>query len=102
MSDLDEALRDGRFARVMLAIASEPGDTVTARLVRTLGAADTVRLGRTVGGDDASPFDLDAWRERVAPRLNVDAAQRTLEVTAEIGARVLTLGMRGGLCRWRC
>lgn len=89
----DIALDDDRLARVMLACASEPGDTVTGRLVQSFGAVETVRLGFLPPADDSKlRVDVDHWRARVGPRLNMDRAQEAFDVTERVGAQVLIPG----------
>lgn len=96
MTEIDAAPQDERLTRVMLAIASEPGDTVTGRLVRTYGPSETVRLGaETTASDTAPSADVAAWRNRVNSRLNEDQARRALEDTERIGAQLLFPGDEG-------
>lgn len=90
------AVEDDRFARVILACASEPGDNVTGRLVRTFGAAETVRLGLLPPvGEGNVRVDVDHWRARISPRLNVTRAREALDVTERVGAHVLIPGDEG-------
>lgn len=90
MTDIDAALQDERFARVMLTIASEPGDTVTGRLIRTVGPGETVRLALEPSDADVSvQTDVDAWRRRLVPRLSEEHARRAMETSDRLGMRML-------------
>lgn len=91
MVDLLRTRVDERTARVMLACASEPGDSVTGRLLQSFGAAETVRLGSIPPSEDAAAWtEVDHWRARVGPRLSVDRAQSAIRTAEEIGAHLLT------------
>ena len=104
MTDNDAALQDERLARVMLAIASEPGDTLTGRLIRAVGPSETVRLALVSTGAGMSVrTDLDAWQRRVGPRLNEDHARRAMETSDRFGMRMLVPGDEGwpeSMQRW--
>ena len=39
MDTINELAADERTARIILAVASEPGDAVTGRMIRTVGAS---------------------------------------------------------------
>ncbi|GAA1611564.1 DNA-processing protein DprA [Leucobacter chromiireducens] len=90
MTTIQELAADERTARIILAIASEPGDQVTGMMLRTLGATETVEnaLAEThppgPGGD--------TWQRRLAPRINADHIQRVLEDTSRHDLRVLIPG----------
>ena len=87
---------DDRLARVLLACASEPGDAVTGRLVQAFGAVETVRLGLLPpAGEGKVRVDVDHWRARVGPRLNVNRAREALDATERGGAQVLIPGDEG-------
>lgn len=93
MSEVGRNSDDERIARVLLSISSEPGDTVTGKLIRTIGPSETVRLALEPSGADAwIHMDLDAWRARVQPRLNLDQARRALDDMERIGAQLLLPG----------
>lgn len=96
MTYIDAALQDERLARVMLTIASEPGDTVTGRLIRTVGPSETVRLAMEPSDADVSVrTDVDAWRQRLGPRLSEDHARRAMETSDRLGMRMLVPGDEG-------
>lgn len=98
MVDLLRTRVDERTARVMLACASEPGDSVTGRLLQSFGAAETVRLGSIPPSEDAAAWtEVDHWRARVGPRLSVDRAQSAIRTAEEIGAHLLTPPCVSGL-----
>ena len=42
MDTINELAADERTARIILAVASEPGDAVTGRMIRTVGASETI------------------------------------------------------------
>lgn len=93
MTDIDAALQDERLARVMLTIASEPGDAVTGRLIRTVGPSETVRLAmEPFDVDMSAQTDVDAWRRRLAPRLSEESARRAMETSDRLGMRMLVPG----------
>lgn len=104
MSDDDGVLQDELLARVMLAIASEPGDEVTGKLIRSLGPSETVWLA--MGPTDANEpvlTDVDAWRQRVGPRLSEDHARQAMEASDRLGMRMLIPGDAGwpvSMQRW--
>lgn len=104
MTDIDEAPEDARFARVMLAIASEPGDAVTGRLIRAVGPSETVRLAMELTDADLSVrTDVDAWRQRLRSRLSEDHARQTMETSDQLGMRILVPGDEGwpeSMLRW--
>lgn len=81
---------DDRTARIALAIAGEPDDAFTGRLVSRLGAVETLRL---VGEDEPIPgadfAETQTWRERLGARLSNDAIARTLDESERLGLRVL-------------
>lgn len=96
MNAVDAVTRDERLARLMLSIASEPGDEVTGWLLRNFGPVETVRLGTdATDARGATSVDMDAWRNRVTPRLSADAARRALDDTDRIGAQLLLPGDAG-------
>lgn len=65
MDTINELAADERTARIILAIASEPGDTVTGRMIRTVGASETV--ARAVAAEVPVGPDGDTWQRRLAP-----------------------------------
>lgn len=60
VTDIDAALKNELLARAMLAIASETGDTVTGRLVRSFGPSETVRLGAETEASNRAPYSCKA------------------------------------------
>lgn len=89
MESIGELAADEQTARVLLAIASEPGDVVTGRLLRTVGATQTVQsaLATTPTGVEA-----ELWRRRVAPRLDAERARQVTADGARAGFEVLIPG----------
>ena len=68
MDTINELAAEERTARIILGIASEPGDAVTGRMIRTVGASETVAR---LPADEAPPGpDGDTWQRRLAPRLD--------------------------------
>lgn len=81
---------DERAARIALAVAGEPADVLTGRLVTRVGAVETLRLLREddpIRGVDAA--ETSTRRQRLTARLNEKAITRTLEESERLGARVL-------------
>ncbi|MEU1970799.1 DNA-processing protein DprA [Microbacterium sp. NPDC019599] len=79
-----------RLARISLAAASEPGDTVTGTLIARIGAVETLAL---VTSDTALPAAIDPaegslWRRRLAPRLDPGQVER---IRNEMDRRALTM-----------
>ncbi|GAA1144949.1 DNA-processing protein DprA [Microbacterium oxydans] len=94
MATITSLSKDERAARVALAATLEPDDAVTGRLIAAVGAVETVRLATGTG---AFPKKVDAieaglWRNKVAPRLDVQAVTRVLTETDRLGLRVLVPG----------
>ncbi len=90
MSEVRAAGLDERSALVVLAAVGLPGDVVTARLVRTVGAVETVRLGlEDVGPGGAPRSEMDHWRKRVRSKLHVERVETLLEATDKVGAKLL-------------
>lgn len=90
MDTINELAADERTARIILAVASEPGDTVTGQMMRTVGASETVAR---VLADEVPPGpDGDTWQRRLAPRLYAAQTQRVLAETERHGMRVLIPG----------
>lgn len=81
---------DERTARVILAVASEPADAVTGRMVRAAGATET--LARLIGAEIPIEPDVDTWQRRPAPRLDVGQIRRVLADTERHSLRVLIPG----------
>ena len=90
MDMINELAADERTARIILAIASEPGDAVTGRMIRVVGASEAV--ARAVS--DAVPVgpDGDTWQRRIAPRIDAEQTRRVLAETERHGMRVLIPG----------
>lgn len=96
MATITSLAKDERAARVALAATLEPDDAVTGRLIAAVGAVETVRLA---DGTGAFPKKVDAieaglWRNKVTPRLDVQAVRRVLAETDRLGLRVLVPGDR--------
>ena len=83
--------RDDRSARMVLAVALEPDDPVTGRLLATEGAVETVRLALASGGMPrrVDPVAAELWRSRVAPRMDARAVEQAVVGTERLGLRVL-------------
>ena len=90
MDTINELAAEERTARIILAIASEPGDTVTGRMIRTVGASETV--ARALADEVPVGPDGDTWQRRLAPRLDAAHVQRVLAETERHGMRVLIPG----------
>ena len=109
MDTINELAADESTARIILAIASEPGDAVTGRMIRTVGASETV--ARVLADEVPAGPDGDTWQRRLAPRLDAAQIQRVLAETERHGMRVLIPGdaeWPAGIDalvmarRWRC
>lgn len=90
MDTINELAADERTARIILAVASEPGDTVTGRMIRAVGASETV--ARVVSDEVPVGPDGDTWQRRLAPRISTEQARRVLAETERHGMRVLIPG----------
>lgn len=90
MPTIHELAADERTARIILAIASEPGDQVTGTTLRTLGATETVE--NAVAETPPPGPGGDTWQRRLAPRINTEHVQRVLEDTSRYDLRVLIPG----------
>ena len=90
MDTINELAADERTARIILAVASEPGDAVTGRMIRTVGASETIAR---VLADEVPPRpDGDTWQRRLAPRIDLAKTRRVLAETERPGMRVLIPG----------
>lgn len=66
------------FARVLLSLATEPGDPVGGKLIRRLGAVETVRRAlRTTADDGHGPEER--WLRRACRGFDVDAASEVFD-----------------------
>lgn len=90
MDTINELAADERTARIILAIASEPGDTVTGRMVRTVGASETI--ARAVAAEVPVGPDGDTWQRRLAPRVDATQTRRVIADSERHGMRVLIPG----------
>ena len=90
MDKINGLAREERTARIILAVASEPGDAVTGRMIRTVGASETV--ARVLADEVPVGPDGDTWQRRLAPRLDVARIQRVRAETERHGMRVLIPG----------
>lgn len=85
--------RDERTARVMLAMGSESGDSLTGRLLRTMGGPATVEIAtssRSVRGVERVEREL--WQRRVASRLSAPLTRSILDDGERLGMWVLIPG----------
>ena len=90
MDTINELAADERAARIILAVASEPSDAVTGRMIRAVGATEAV--ARAVADEVPAGPDGDTWQRRLAPRIDVIQAQRVIAETERHGMRVLIPG----------
>lgn len=90
MDTITELAADERTARIILATVSEPGDVVTGRMIRTVGATETV--ARAVADEVPVGPDGDTWQRRLAPRIDAAQLRRVLAETERHGMRVLIPG----------
>lgn len=90
MDTTNELAADERTARIVLAIASEPGDAVTGRMIRTVGASETV--ARAIGAEVPVGPDGDTWQRRLAPRIDAAHTERVIADAERHGMRVLIPG----------
>lgn len=90
MGAISELAADERTARIILAIASEPGDVVTGRMIRTVGASETV--ARAIGSEVPVEPDGDTWQRRLAPRIDSAQTERVIADAERHGMRVLIPG----------
>lgn len=93
MDTIKELTADERTARIILAVASEPGDAVTGRMIRTVGASETV--ARVLATEVPVGPDGDLWQRRLAPRIDPGQTLRVLAETERHGMRVLIPGDAG-------
>jgi DNA processing protein len=87
---MSQSFSEDRLARISLAAASEPGDSVTGTLIARVGAIETLAL---VTSDSSLPAGIDTaegslWRRRLAPRLDPGQVDRIQE---EMDRRALTM-----------
>lgn len=86
---------DERAARVMIAIAFEPSDTVTGSLVDTEGPLATLRLADSDGPvPGLGAEEVAGWRGRAQARLNPEHVDRAFEQADRQGVRLLIRGDR--------
>ena len=90
MDPINELAADERMARIILAIASEPGDAVTGRMIRTVGASEVV--ARAIGAEVPVEPDGDTWQRRLAPRIDAAQTGRVIADAERHGMRVLIPG----------
>lgn len=85
-----DSMSDDRFARISLAAASEPGDSVTGALISHVGAAEALALVTSASALPTSidPAEGSLWRRRLAPRLDPGNVDRIVE---EMDRRALTV-----------
>ncbi len=90
MNTINDLAADERTARIILAVASEPGDAVTGRMIHTVGASEAV--ARAVAEEVPVGPNGDTWQRRLAPRIDATRAQRVLAETERHGLQVLIPG----------
>lgn len=83
---------EDRLARISLAAASEPGDTVTGTLIARVGAVETLALVRSDSSLPASidPAEGSLWRRRLAPRLDPGQVDRIRDAMERRALTVIT------------
>ncbi|WP_166355754.1 DNA-processing protein DprA [Phytoactinopolyspora limicola] len=90
MHTITSLATDDRRARMVLACMTEPGDAVTGRLVRKLGAVETVGLvgsQGTVAG--MSRVEAGLWRMRLGERADASLIRSTVRAAETRGLVVL-------------
>lgn len=87
MDTINELATDERTARIILATVSEPGDAVTGRMIRTVGASETI--ARAIADEVPVGPDGDTWQRRLAPRLDAAQLRRVLAENERHGIQVL-------------
>lgn len=87
---INDLALDERTARVLLTLASEPGDAVTGRLIRTNGAIQTVQ--HAVANAGPGGVDGELWQRRVAPRISAEQARQAMIQGARLGLEVMIPG----------
>ncbi|MEX3510658.1 DNA-processing protein DprA [Kocuria carniphila] len=95
MDSITDHTRADRVSRAMLAAVFEPGDPVTGALLRSEGAAGTLRIAREAGsvpGLGKGYDDLWRARARAAPD---DLGERIVAESEELGMRILIPGDPG-------
>ena len=90
---------DERLARALLASAGLPGDEITAQLVRTLGAVETVKAALSdppvLADMGVGRQELEHWYQRVSESLDPDRLGSILVETEATGAQLLIPGDPG-------
>lgn len=84
MNELWNLAADETHARLLLALATAPGDEITGRLVAQRGAVETVRLALGAHTPDLD-LTVEAWRHATAPKLTVTAFGRAVQTTVRAG-----------------
>lgn len=90
MDTITSLATNDRRARMILACMTEPADAVTGRLVRKLGAVETVELvgsQGTVAG--MSRVEAGLWRTRLGERADASLIRSTVQATETRGLNVL-------------
>lgn len=90
MATIKELATDERTARMILAVASEPGDETTGRLLRAVGATEAVAL--VLAEEPPAVPNGDTWQRRLAPRFTTEQAKNVLADTEHHGLQVLIPG----------
>lgn len=93
MDTITSLVTNDRTARIALAVAVEPADPTTSKIIAKVGVSETLHLvtatGRVPGVDKAAG---DLWRELAAPRLTPQSVQRALDATERLDLRVVVPG----------
>mgnify|MGYP001546056826 CR=1 FL=1 len=90
MDTINELAADERTARVILAIAAEPGDAVRGRMIRDIGASETV--ARVLASEVPVGPDADTWQRNLAPRITAAQTRQVLADTQRHDMQVLIPG----------
>ncbi|MDR7381251.1 DNA-processing protein DprA [Promicromonospora iranensis] len=94
LSEIADRAIDERAARIVLALACEPGDQLAPQLVAAHGAVDLVRQVSDGALQGETPR-LARWRQDVAGRLDLAEVSRVLLQTEELGLGTLIPGEPG-------
>lgn len=84
---------DERTARMALAVAGEPDDSFTGRMLTRVGAVETLRLvtgSEPIRGTDVAK--AETWRGRLSARLREHSVARRVDESERLGLRVLIPG----------
>lgn len=93
MDKIMSLVTDERTARIALACMTEPADAVTGRLVRRVGAVETVGLLDSDGGvAGLSEVEAGLWRRRLGERADASILRAALKATGTDGLATVMPG----------